>query len=391
MALLLACQNSGKPPVQQTTTKDPLYLQMANSVLIRNPDPRYLDFRTIPKWEYTNGLVCQAIFEVWERTHDDRFLSYVKLYADSMINEDGSIQTYDLRDFNIDRVNSGKVLFDLERVAPQSKYLKAIDTLRNQMRLQPRNSEGGFWHKNIYPHQMWLDGLYMGTPFLAEYANTFHEDSLYNDVINQFMVIDLHAWNPEKELYYHGWDESRKQQWADPETGLSPHFWGRAMGWLAMALVDVLDYLPENHPRRPQLLEMVNKVATGIARYQDEDSGVWWQVLDQGNREGNYLEASCSSMFVYFLAKSLQKGYIHNRYQKVCDSGYKGLVETFITHDDDGTISLQEVCAVAGLGGKPYRDASYEYYIGEPRRANDPKGVGPFIMAALLMEDPTQK
>ncbi|MEP3388541.1 MAG: glycoside hydrolase family 88 protein, partial [Reichenbachiella sp.] len=260
----------------------------------------------------------------------------------------------------------------------------------DQMKDHPRLASGGFWHKKIYPDQMWLDGLYMGSPFLAEYAKEFNEPALFDDVANQFILVDNYTWDADKQLYYHGYDDSRKQKWSNPKTGVSPNFWGRAMGWYAMALVDVLDFLPEDHSKRPEILAIINKMATGLVKYQDAETGLWWQILDRGGDEGNYLEASCSSMFSYFFLKGIEKGYLSEDYRAVANNAYEGVVKSFVKRNQDGTISLTTNCAVAGLGGNPYRDASYEYYVNEPKRDNDPKGIGPFIMASILYNNQNQ-
>ncbi|MEQ8472231.1 MAG: glycoside hydrolase family 88 protein [Marinoscillum sp.] len=387
LVLILSCSTTKNAETASGPSDQPIYVQMADSEMKRTPDPRLLDFRDQPKWEYTNGLVLLSFYKVWEKTNQDRFLDYGKAYMDSMITDDGNILTYKLTDYNIDRINPGKFLILLNQMNPKPEYEKAIQTLRDQMRDHPRTSEGGFWHKKRYPHQMWLDGLYMGSPFLAQYAVTYNEPELLEDVANQFQLIEKHSYNADKELFAHGWDESKEQKWADPETGLSPEYWGRAMGWFAMAVVDALDYFPADHPKRDSLISIAQKIAAGVKRYQDAESGVWYQVLDKGNQEGNYLEASCSSMFVYFLAKALKKGYIDPSYQKVAETGYQGILKEFIRTNDDGTIRLIQICGVAGLGGDPYRDGTFDYYVNEIIRPNDPKGVGPFIMAALLMEE----
>lgn len=389
IALIASCGSNNQSSESKNDNGSvslPYSVRMADSEMQRMPDPRLIDFRPKPKWEYTNGLLCLSILRVYQNTGDEKYLQYGKYYADSMITDNGEILTYKLTDYNIDRINPGRLIIELNKIESKDKYLAAIQTLRQQMREHPRTSEGGFWHKKRYPSQMWLDGLYMGSPFLSQYASEFDEPTLFDDVANQFHLIDIHLYDSVKGLYYHGWDESREQKWADPETGLSPHFWGRAQGWFSMAIVDVLDFMPMDHPKRPELIQIANKVAAGIKKYQDPVSGVWYQVLDLGGKEGNYLEASCSSMFTYFLLKAVQNGYIDDSYNEVAIKGYKGILENFIKENEDGTISLTNVCAVAGLGGDPYRDASYEYYIGEPQRDNDPKGVGPFIMASILME-----
>ncbi|PTB97297.1 glycosyl hydrolase family 88 [Marivirga lumbricoides] len=357
--------------------------EMATSEIKRVPDAQYLDFREKPKWEYTNGLVCSAMLKVWEATDDSLYFNYAKAYADSMINAQGQIKTYKLSDYNIDRVNPGKFLIELYKVTGKENYKLAIETLRNQMAEHPRTSEGGFWHKKRYPHQMWLDGLYMGSPFLAKYAKNYNEEALFDDVANQIYLIDKYAYDSISGLYYHGWDESREQDWADKETGLSPHFWGRSIGWFSMALVDVLEYFPLDHPKRGMIVNIANKLAQGILKYRDVNTGVWYQVVDMGDREGNYLEASASGMFAYFLLKGSNMGIFEPSLAEEAKQSFRDVTKEFVETNQDGTISLTSICAVAGLGGEPYRSGTYEYYVSEPQRDNDPKGVGPYIMAAL--------
>lgn len=385
---LLSCKST--PDNSQKTLKSqvtkPIYAWMADSEMKRTPDPRLLDFRPKPKWEYTNGLICTAFLKVFDRKKDSTYYNYVKSYADSMILDDATILTYKKSDYNIDRVNPGKFLIELYNLTGIEKYRMAVDTLRDQMRLHPRTSEGGFWHKKRYPHQMWLDGLYMGSPFLVQYAFEYDDPELFDDVANQVYLIDKYTWDPELKLYFHGWDESREQRWSDPETGRSPHAWGRAMGWFAMALVDMLDFFPKDHPKRALIMQIHKKMAKTIIDQQDE-SGLWWQVLDRPGEEGNYLEGSVSSMFSYFLLKSVNMGYLDGEFEAAGKKGYEAIVDQLIKENEDGTISLTQVCGVAGLGGNPYRDGTYEYYINEVIRDNDPKGVGPFIMASLEYEE----
>jgi len=362
-------------------------VRMADSVMKRTPDSMWLDATDAPRWEYTPGLVLKAMLHVYERTGDARYLDYVKHYYDGMIDANGAIAGgYKLDDYNIDRINPGKPLFALYAKTKDEKYRKAIETLRNQMREAPRTHEGGFWHKKRYPYQMWLDGLYMGAPFLAQYAKTFHEPALFDDVINQFVFMEKHARDEKTGLLYHGWDESRQQKWADPATGRSPAFWGRAMGWYAMALVDTLDFVPLDHPRRPELVAILNRLAEAIAKVQDQKSGVWWQVLDQPGRDGNYLEASASTMFTYALLKATRLRDLPDTYDKIARRAYEGVLKEFITVDANGLVAINRVCQVAGLGGDPYRDGTFAYYVNEKIASNDPKGVGPFIFASQEME-----
>ena len=372
------------------SSQAPWSVRMADSDMIRNPKASLLDFATEPRWNYTNGLVCSALEQVWKKTGDEKYYNYMKAYADEMIQGDGSIRGYKPDEYNIDKVNSGKFLFAVYERTKDTKYEKAINLLREQMRTHPRTSDGGFWHKKIYPHQMWLDGLYMGSPFLAQYAKVFHEPALFDDVALQIQLIDKHTYDAKSGLFYHAWDESKEQKWADKETGRSPHFWGRAMGWYAMALVDVLDFFPADHLKRKEIIAIVEKMAQGISKYQDKETGLWYQVVDQGTREGNYLESSASCMYTYFLFKAVSNGYIGKQYLATARKAYDGILKRFIKVND-GIVSITEVCAVAGLGGNPYRDGSYAYYIGEPKRDNDPKAVGPFIMLAIQAEQMNKK
>lgn len=372
--------------IEKKESVDPLQMaiDMANSEMKRNPEAWMIDFRKTPKWGYTQGLVGSSYQQLTEITGDSSYVKYIKeTYLDKMIDENGIIIGYKMSDFNIDKVNSGKLLFDVYDQTNDFRYKSAMDTLRQQMRLHPRTEDGGFWHKKRYTHQMWLDGLYMGTPFLAEYALKNNEPTLFNDVVNQIITVNKYTHDDKTGLNYHAWDESKSQKWADSVTGKSRNFWGRAQGWYAMAIVDVLDFLPENHDGRDQIISILNNMVDAILKVRDPETGMWYQVLDQGSREGNYLEATCSSMFVYTLLKGIRKGYLSRDLEAIAKESYNNLVTEFVKKNDDGTISLIRCCGVAGLGGNPYRDGSYEYYINEMVRDNDPKGVGPFILASL--------
>jgi unsaturated rhamnogalacturonyl hydrolase len=273
-------------------------------------------------------------------SHQKSYYNYAEKYALHFIDSTGAIMGYKPEEFNIDAVNSGKFLFVLYEQTKDERYLKTIKLLRNQLKKQPRTEEGGFWHKLRYPNQMWLDGLYMGAPFYAQYAQLMKEPELFDDVVKQFVVVHKYTYDQKTGLNYHAWDEKKIQKWANPETGCSPNFWGRAEGWYAMALVDVLDFIPNDHPGRPKLIEILNQVAAGIKKCQDPATGLWYQVLDQGNREGNYLEASCSSMFVCAMLKAVRKGYISKEYKAMATMGYLGIVRNLIKDNPDGTISL---------------------------------------------------
>ena len=353
---------------------------MADSVLNRHP-------LLSRRWHYEPGVALLALRQVWLKTGEQKVYDYIKRNIDDFVHPDSSIRTYRMEDYNLDQINEGKLLFFLYDTTGDERYKKAAYLLRKQLRTHPRTREGGFWHKQIYPHQMWLDGIYMAAPFYAEFAKRFDEPEGFDDVAHQITLIEQHTRDRDTGLLYHGWDESKTQRWADPETGCSPCFWGRAIGWYAMAIPDVLDYLPEDHPQRDELLAIFETTVAAIVRVQNPASGVWYQILDQGDRPGNYLEASASCMFVYALAKGVRKGYIGKEYLAVAVRGYEGILKQFVEVDDQGLGNLSGICAVAGLGGKPYRDGSFEYYVGEKAIKNEYKGVGPFVMASVELEN----
>ncbi|WP_432329790.1 glycoside hydrolase family 88 protein [Mucilaginibacter sp. P25] len=251
---------------------------------------------------------------------------------------------------------------------------------------QPKTPEGGFWHKKRYTNQMWLDGLYMAEPFYAEYASLYHEDADFDQIADQFIWMEQHARDAKTGLLYHAWDQSKKERWANPQTGLSASLWARADGWYAMALVDVLPYFPANHPKRAALVAILKRRAVAIQGSQDEGSGLWYQVLDKGSKKGNYLEASASCMFVYTLAKGVREGYLPQKYLPAARKAYDGIIKNFIETDADGHVNLKGTAGAVGVGGEPYRDGSYEYYTGVKTVSNETKGVGSFMLASVEME-----
>jgi unsaturated rhamnogalacturonyl hydrolase len=338
------------------------------------------------KWNYEQGLMYEAFYQMWKQTGNDVYFNYLKKNIDYYVETNGAIKTYKLSDFNIDNIAPGRNLIRLYTQAKDDKYKKAADTLREQLRLHPRTIEGGFWHKKIYPYQMWLDGLYMGQPFYALYSQVFNEQNSFDDIANQFIYIRNHLKDDTTGLYYHGWDESRKQKWADTVTGRSPNYWGRAVGWYMMALVDVIEIFPVDHPKRTVLIEIFRDLSESLVQYQDPKTKLWYQVLDKGNNNGNYLEASGSLMFIYSFAKGANKGFLDKKFLSISKESFKSVFENLVTVDSQGFIYLNNICSGAGLGGNPYRDGSFEYYISEPRRVNDFKGYGPFILASIEIE-----
>ncbi|MCM3783250.1 glycoside hydrolase family 88 protein [Neobacillus mesonae] len=360
--------------------------RMMDSFINGNKQLPWGAFHSKLGWNYENGCVMTAVERVWQATGDSKYFEYLKMNMDLFIQEDGHIYTYRLNDYNVDQLNQGKTLFTLYKETDQEKYRLAIEHLMTQLRSHPRTAEGGLWHKKIYPYQMWLDGVYMACPLMSAYAAAFDAEEWFDEAVHEILLMEKVARDPETGLLYHAYDESREQAWADPVTGCSPHFWGRALGWYVMAITDVLDVLPLHHPKRGQIIGIFHRLCEAIIKVQDEASGLWYQVLNLPHEEGNYLEASVSSMFVCALAKGARLGYLGSDALKAARKGHEGIIKQFVKSKEDGSYILEGVCKVAGLGGKPYRDGSFEYYIGEPLRTNDPKGFAPFVMACLELE-----
>ena len=340
------------------------------------------------RWTYDAGLVLKGFEQVWLATGDRKYFDYIKENVDRLIDADGNIKGFNIEDYNLDNINMGKVLFPLlaEATDPRDKerYRHALQALRAQLQAQPRTSEGGFWHKNIYPNQIWLDGVYMAAPFLAEYAAVFHEPATFDQVADEILLAEKHLRDPNTGLLYHGWDESHAQRWANPRTGTSATFWARGMGWYSMALVDVLEQMPKDHPKRRAVLGVLRRLAPAVAAVQSKTTGVWWQVLDAAGQPRNYPEASASAMFVYSLSKGVRNGWLdRKRFGPVAQRGYQGVVDQFVHLDDRDQVNLTSICKVAGLGGDPYRDGSFDYYTSTDVVANDPKGLGAFVLASV--------
>ena len=381
------------------TAKAQLSSEVVRSEMERNPEASYIDgLEGKLKWNYTTGLELKAMLDLAVQhslpsspstTKDSAVLEYVDAWYDAVIDSTGKIGVnYKKSNYSTDHICPGKTLFGLYDVTGKQKYRKAMDQLYEQVKEHPRTPEGGFWHKKIYPGQMWLDGLYMMQPFYAEYTARYvpeeEKASNFEDIARQFTLVAEHTYDPQTGLYRHAWDSSHEMFWCDPATGQSEHCWGRALGWYAMALVDVLPFLPEETPGRGRMLEILRGIVEQLPGYADPETGMWFQVMDRPGAEGNYVEATCSAMFVYAMLKGCRYGWLDCR--DYAAQSYEDLVHTFISLDRKGLVNLNDCCEVAGLGGKNMRSGNYEYYINEPVRANDPKGIGPLIWAALEHE-----
>jgi unsaturated rhamnogalacturonyl hydrolase len=338
-----------------------------------------------PRWNYEQGVILKAIDAMWYSTGDAKYFRHIQKGMDYWIDEKGNHKDYDLEEYNIDHITPGLAMMILYRTTGNERYRRMVELFRSQLRTHPRTNQGGFWHKKIYPWQMWLDGLYMGQPFYAEYSQVFAENN-WDEIANQFVWMEEHSRDKNTGLLYHGWDESKQQKWADKTTGRSPHVWGRAMGWYAMGLVDTLEYFPNDHPRQRELIAILQREAAAIEKYQDKKTGVWYDIIDLPDRKPNYIESSASAMFVYSIARGVREGWLPEKYMKVAVRGWAGIKKEYIKTNAQGQTDWEGTVTVSGLGGNPYRDGSFDYYMSEKLRTNDAKGLGPAIRAALELE-----
>ena len=368
-------------------TEEPLSVRMVRSEIGRAPEATFLDGQEGGyKWNYTTGLELRSFLAVSRAYDIPEFDAYVRAWYDGILDGEGNIGgKYDLQKYNLDHVCPARTLLSLYTATPDKRYAKAIATVREQLKGQPRTDAGAFWHKQVYPGQVWLDGLYMAEPFYAVYANISHETEAFDDIALQFKVAAEKTFDPATGLYRHAWDETRQMFWADKVTGQSAHCWGRALGWYTMALVEVIPFFPEDHPGKAELQKILEGILATLPKYADPETGMWYQVLDCPGREGNYLEATCSAMFTYAYLRAAREGWAIP--ESIDPKALYGkLVKKFIREDADGTLNLTDCCAVAGLGGKENRSGTFDYYINEKIIENDPKGVGPFIWASLEYE-----
>lgn len=387
--VLVAC---GTPKHPLIDGEKPLAVRMVESEITRNPTPALIDFMKpgVVKWNYTTGLELLAMMEAAKMYDRPDFDAYAERYYDTIVQPDGSVWSYAREKYNIDHICPGRPLFELYERTGEQRYHRVMDTLFLQLQHQPRVAEGGFWHKKRYPQQMWLDGLYMGEPFYAEYVmrNIMPADSeagkrYIDEIVNQFVTVARGTYNPETELFVHAFDAVRAQFWCDKETGRSPHSWGRAMGWYTMAIVETLQYLGVNEQTQP-MVEILRHIMKTLPRYADPESGMWYQVMEFPGREGNYEESTGSIMFIYAMLKGTRLGYLPAEYKAEGQRLFRRFVDRFVKGEADGTISITSCCAVAGLDTDgTRRDGTYAYYLSEPVRDNDPKATGPFIWAAM--------
>ncbi len=381
-AAFVSCSNRPVPGDRDTES---WAVRIADAVIHRNDSLIYYAPYDKPKWRYDVAMLGQAIDKLG--VIDTVYSRYFEDYMNYFVQDNGKILTYKLSDYSLDNVNPAKGLITLYKRTGEEKYLIAINQIIKQLTEQPRTHSGGFWHKKIYPWQMWLDGIYMSSPFLAQYAQEFNKPAWFDTVSRQITLIYSKTYDPVTGLLYHAWDESKSQQWCNPETGQSKVFWGRAVGWYMMALADVLDYLPVDYGYRDSVITLFNNTAQALLKVRDSETKMWYQVLDKAGQPGNYPESSCSAMLAYAFAKGVKKDYLPAKFLDIARETFHSIIEIDVVEGEDGYPVLKNTCGGAGLGGNPYRDGTYEYYINEKRVDNDPKGLGPLILAALELNE----
>jgi len=381
LAAGIAACSSGTP---QTETL-PVARRMANTYIARY-DASLVNYSS--KWSYDVAILARAYYQLYEATGDTSYLGVFTRYMDFFVS-DTAIVDYRQEEYNLDRIQPARNLFLMAGLSSEPRWEKAIHLFAAQLKGHPRNTEGGYWHKKVYPNQMWLDGIYMACPFMVQYARKYNKPEWYDEAVRQITLIYQNTRDSATGLVYHAWDQSRSERWADPATGKSPNFWSRATGWYMMALVDVLDDLPEDHPGRPEVIRILQELSAALVKVRDPEWKLWYQVMDQGGRTGNYREASGSAMIIYAYAKGARLGYLKAAYRKMARESFESLTSHLTkTMPDTEDMELYYICGSCGLGGSPYRDGSYEYYVNEKIKVNDPKGTAPYMLAALELNIP---
>ncbi len=400
LALTLAATAFAQPSVQTPAQK-------MTATIIKQLPAGQTSATAPSKWAYEEGVLLDGIAAEWHATADPNDFAYIKAAVDKHVTADGAITGYKPEGHTLDDVEMGRAALLVYRVTQQDKYAKAAKFLEDQLALQPRTASGGYWHKQTYPNQMWLDGAYMAEPFRAAYAATFQQPADFDDIARQLLLMDEHMRDPKTGLLRHGWDESKAMPWADKTTGLSPEVWGRAMGWYVVALADVLDWFPKDHPQRAALVAALNRNIAAVIKAQDAGTGLWWEVMSQPphngpamvkqpdgsirvgmehSANGNYLEASASCMFTYAIAKGVRMGYLPPSDEAAAKHAWEGILAKFITETPDGAVTLHGTVSVGGLGGTPYRAGDFAYYLREKVVDNDPKGIGAYLLAGSEMD-----
>jgi len=383
LALIMTSCSGQSSTKKSGNTEQKWSVRMANTVMTQ-ADSLTKYAAGNPKWAYDVAFLGMAIDRLGSL--DPKYSKYMENWVNYFVHPDGSVTDYRLKEYNLDRIFPGRNVMTVYKRNPDPKYKMALDNFIEQLKTHPKTNSGGYWHKQIYPWQMWLDGIFMGSTFMVQYAKEFNAPEWYDVATAQTKMIYEKTLDPATGLLMHAWDESCQQKWCNPETGQSQYPWSRAMGWYVMAILDILDYLPADHPDRDDLISILQKTCDALLKVRDPKSGIWYQVLNYGGREGNYLEGSGSAMYIYVFAKGARLGYLENKYRDIASDAFDDFIKELVTVDEKGKVIIRNICGGCGLGGNPYRDGSYEYYINEKRFDNDTKGVAPFILAAIELD-----
>lgn len=327
------------------------------------------------RFHYHQGVFLSGMEKTWRLTGDDKYYAYIKAWVDSQVLADGSIKKY--RPQELDDIQPGVLLFNLYERTGDERYRKALHELVPLLMTWPTNKSGGFWHKDHYPNQMWLDGLYMAGPIAVRFGRTFGEPAYYDLMARQAKLMFRHAKDPVTGLLYHGWDETKEAAWADPATGLAPEFWGRAIGWVPVAMLEMFDHLPDDHPDKPELARFLQELLAALPKFQDAATGRWYQVVDKGDRPDNWPENSCTALYVQAIAKAVRLGYLDSSFMAYAWKGYQGVIDT-LTFDANGHVVIGDICIGTGIG-------DYAHYIARPTSENDLHGAGAFILMCAEM------
>jgi len=383
LALIFTSCSGQSSTKKSGNTEQKWSVRMANTVMTQ-ADSLTKYAAGNPKWAYDVAFLGMAIDRLGSL--DPKYSKYMENWVNYFVHPDGSVTDYRLKEYNLDRIFPGRNVMTVYKRNPDPKYKMALDNFIEQLKTHPKTNSGGYWHKQIYPWQMWLDGIFMGSTFMVQYAKEFNAPEWYDVATAQTKMIYEKTLDPATGLLMHAWDESCQQKWCNPETGQSQYPWSRAMGWYVMAILDILDYLPADHPDRDDLINILQKTCDALLKVRDPESGIWYQVLNYGGREGNYLEGSGSAMYIYVFAKGARLGYLDIKYREIAEKAFDDFIKELVTVDENGKVIIRNICGGCGLGGNPYRDGSYEYYINEKRFDNDTKGVAPFILAAIELD-----
>lgn len=369
--------------IMMSNGNNPLYtpLQWAENAcdtLMAKFEPQNLP--PVGRFHYHQGVFLLGMEKCWRQNHENKYYEYIKAWVDSLIDAEGTVLHYNSEE--LDDIQPGILLYNLYEKTGDERYKKALFTLVPLLKDWKKNAEGGFWHKTRYPNQMWLDGLFMAGPIAVQFGSTFGDSSYFDMMTYQAILMEKHTKDEKTGLLYHGWDQTKEVFWADPVTGKAPEFWGRAIGWYPVAILDMLDYLPADHKDRPKLIEILKDLVISLPKFQDE-SGLWYQVVDKGDQPDNWLETSCSSLFVYAIAKAVRMGHLDPEYLHYAWKGYEGVINT-LKMDDQGGVIIGDICIGTGIG-------DYAHYIARPRSENDLHGAGAFILMCVEMSQAHSK